>query len=93
MHFTLAAILYLLHVLKVSTSSVRKYLSSKWIKGDASRRILVLDTSLFIHFDDKYFWTEGVEQSFNIYIGLQRYVERRGFFAHVGLLLLVFEVA
>jgi len=36
-------------------------LSSKWIKGNVSRRILVLDTSLFIHFDDKYFWTEGVE--------------------------------
>ena len=35
------------------------YLSSKWIKGDVSRRILVLDTSLFIHFDDKYFRTEG----------------------------------
>ena len=31
------------------------------IKGNVSRRILVLDTSLFIHFDDKYFRTEGVE--------------------------------
>ena len=30
------------------------YLSSKWIKGDVCRRILVLDMSLFIHFDDKY---------------------------------------
>ena len=30
------------------------YLSSKWIKGDVCRRILVLDTSLFIHFDDKH---------------------------------------
>ena len=38
-----------------------KYLSSKWIKGNVSRRILVLDTSLLIHFDDKYFRTEGVE--------------------------------
>ena len=36
-------------------------MSSKWIKGNVSRRILVLDTSLFIHFDDKYFRTEGVE--------------------------------
>ena len=43
------------------TPSVQKYLSSKWIKGDISSHILVLDTSLFIHFDDKYFWTEGVE--------------------------------
>ena len=41
----------------VYTPSVRKYLSSKWIKRDVSRRI---DTSLFIHFDDKYFRTEGV---------------------------------
>ena len=47
---------------KVNTPSVRKYLSSKWIKGDVSRCILVLDTSLFIHFDDKYFRTEGVLQ-------------------------------
>ena len=30
-------------------------------KGNVSRRILVLDTSIFIHFDDKYFETEGVE--------------------------------
>ena len=44
-----------------STPSVRKYLSSKWIKEDVSRRTLVLDTSLFIHFDDKYFRTEGVQ--------------------------------
>ena len=36
-------------------------MSSKLIKGNVSRRILVLDTSLFIHFDDKYFRTEGVE--------------------------------
>ena len=36
-------------------------MSSKWIKGNISRRILVLGTSPFIHFDDKYFWTEGVE--------------------------------
>ena len=42
------------------TPSVRKYLSSKWIKKDVSRCILVLDTSLFVHFDDKYFRTEGV---------------------------------
>ena len=42
------------------TPSVRKYLSSKWMKGDVSRRILVLDTSLFIHFGDKYCRTEGV---------------------------------
>ena len=46
---------------KINTPSIRKYLSSKWIKGNVSRRILVLDTSLFIHFDDKYFWTERVE--------------------------------
>ena len=37
------------------------YMLSKWIKKDVSRCILVLDTSLFIHFDDKYFRTEGVE--------------------------------
>ena len=36
-------------------------MSSKRIKGNVSRRILVLDTTLFIHFDDKYFQTEGVE--------------------------------
>ena len=42
------------------TPSVRIYLSSKWIKGDVSRCILVLDTSFFVHFDDKYFRTEGV---------------------------------
>ena len=36
-------------------------MSSKWIKGNVSRRILVLDTPLFIHFDDKYFRTEGVD--------------------------------
>ena len=29
-------------------------------KRDVSRCILVLDTSLFVHFDDEYFWTEGV---------------------------------
>ena len=46
---------------KTNTPSVWKYLSSKWIKGNVSRRILVLDTSLFIHFDHKYFRTEGVE--------------------------------
>ena len=40
------------------------YLSSKWIKGDVCRRILVLDTSLFIHFDDKYFRTEGAYMFF-----------------------------
>ena len=47
---------------KTNTTSVWKYLSSKWIKGNVSRRILVLDTSLFIHFDDQYFRTEGVEK-------------------------------
>ena len=36
-------------------------MSSKWIKGNVSRRILVLDTSLFIHFDHKYFRMKGVE--------------------------------
>ena len=41
-----------------STPSVRKYLSSKWIKGDVSRCILVLDTSIFIYFDNNYFRTE-----------------------------------
>ena len=46
---------------KTNTPSVRKYLSSKWIKGNVSRCILVLDTSIFIHFDEKYFRTEGVE--------------------------------
>ena len=30
------------------------------IEIDVSRCILVLDTFIFIHFDDKYFWTEGV---------------------------------
>ena len=43
-----------------STPSVRKYLSLKWIKGDVSKCILVLNTSIFIYFDDKYFQTEGV---------------------------------
>ena len=51
---------HLLKSLKRQILSVQKYLSSKWIKGNVSRRILVLDTSLFIHFYDKYFWTEGV---------------------------------
>ena len=51
---------------KTNTPSARKYLSSKWIKGNVSRRILVLDTSLFIHFDDKYFRMEGVYQEFRI---------------------------
>ena len=37
-------------------------MSSKWIKGNVSRHILVLDTSLFIHFDDKYFRAEEVEK-------------------------------
>jgi len=37
-----------------STPYVQKYLSSKWIKGDVS----TLDTSPFIHFDDKYFRTD-----------------------------------
>ena len=31
------------------------------IEMDVSRCILVLDTSFFVHFDDKYFRTEGVE--------------------------------
>ena len=35
-------------------------LVTKIDKRDVSRCILVLDTSLFIHFDDKYFWTEEV---------------------------------
>ena len=56
------------HLLKISkktnTPSVRKFLSSKWIKGNVSRRILVLDTSPFIHFDDKYFRTKGVQISY-----------------------------
>ena len=47
---------------KTNTPSVQKYLSSKWIKGNVSRCILVLGTSLFIHFDDKYFRLEGVEK-------------------------------
>ena len=32
----------------------------KMDKRDVSRCILVLDTSLFVHFDEKYFRTEGV---------------------------------
>lgn len=32
-------------------------------KRDVSRRILFLDTSFFIHFDDKYFRTKGVVHS------------------------------
>ena len=35
------------------TPSVRKYLSSKWIKRGVSRTKISLDTSPFIHFDDK----------------------------------------
>ena len=52
-------------------------MSSKWIKGDVSRRILVLDTSLFIHFDDKYFRTEGVLYIFLIYVVLEHGVTAR----------------
>ena len=43
-----------------STPSVRKYLSSKWIKRYVSKTKIRLDTFPFIHFDDKYFRTEGV---------------------------------
>lgn len=32
-------------------------------KMNVSRRILVLDTSIFIHFFDKYFRTEGVDRN------------------------------
>ena len=32
------------------------------IEIDVSRYILVLDTYIFIHFDDKYFRTEGVQK-------------------------------
>ena len=39
----------------------RECLSSKWIKRDVSRTKICLHTSPFIHFDDKYFWTEGAE--------------------------------
>ena len=48
-----------------STPSVWKYLSSKWIKRDVSRTKIYLDTSPFIHFDDKYFRTEGVPTKLN----------------------------
>ena len=48
------------HHLLACTLSVRKYLSSKWIERDVSRIKIRLDTSPFIHFDDKYFRTEGV---------------------------------
>ena len=44
-----------------STPSVRKYLSPKWIKIDVSKTKIRPDTFPFIHFDDKYFRTEGVE--------------------------------
>ena len=43
-----------------NTPSVRKYLSSKWTKRDVYKTKIHLDTSPFIHFDDKYFRTEGV---------------------------------
>ena len=42
------------------TPSVQKYLSSKWIKRDVPKTKIRLDASPFIHFDDKYFRTEGV---------------------------------
>ena len=35
------------------------------IEMDVSRCILVLDTSIFIHFDDKYFRTEGVVELYD----------------------------
>ena len=58
---------------KIFTPSVRKFLSSKWIKEDVSSCRCIsfypfwwqvfsdgqLDASLFIHFDDKYFWTDN----------------------------------
>ena len=56
------------------TPSVQKYLSSKWIKGDVSSHILVLDTYLFIHFDDKYFRTEEVLARGGIYL----YIANKG---------------
>ena len=43
-----------------STPSVQKYLSSKWLKRDVSKTKIRLDTFTFIHFDDRYFRTEGV---------------------------------
>ena len=48
------------HAINPDTPSVRKNLSSKWTKKGVSRTKIHLDTSPFIHFDDKYFWTEGV---------------------------------
>ena len=51
--------MFKLHENNLDTPSVRKYLSSKRIKGDVSRCILVLDTSFFVYFDDKYFRMEG----------------------------------
>ena len=51
---------YDFHFSVLRTPSVRKYLSSKWIKRDVSKTKIRLDTFPFIHFDDKYFRTEGV---------------------------------
>ena len=48
-----------LHATVQPTPSVRKYLSSKWIKRDVPRTKIHLDTPPFIHFDDNYFRTEG----------------------------------
>ena len=44
-----------------NTTSVRKYLSSKWTKRDVSRTKIHLDTSPFIHLDDRYFRTGEYE--------------------------------
>ena len=44
-----------------TTPSVRKYLPSRCIKGDVSWSIFILNTSLFVYFDDKYFGMEGVD--------------------------------
>ena len=43
----------------LNTPSVQKYLSSKWTKKDVSQTKIHLNTSSFIHFDDKYFRPEG----------------------------------
>ena len=66
------------------TPSVRKYLSPKWIKGDVSRCILVLDTSILMTSNSG--WREYLVQTrnkvgvgeFSMYIGLGTNRKERG---------------
>ena len=54
----------------------RECLSSKWIKIYVSQTKIRLDTSHFIHFDDKYFRTEGVLNSEYKFLWVARWCVR-----------------